>query len=42
MGVVWGDRMQQPVCPPRGLAIRSRLLDFSRMLNSRPHARIRL
>jgi hypothetical protein len=41
MGVVWGDTMEQPVCPLRGLGIRSCLLDFLRALNSRLHTRMR-
>lgn len=41
MGVVWGDTMEQPVCPLRGLGIRSCLLGFVRVLNSRCHIRIR-
>jgi len=41
MGVVWGDTMEQPVCPLRGLGIRSCLQEFMRALNSRLRMRVR-
>jgi hypothetical protein len=40
MGVVWGDATEQPVCPLRGLGIRSSLMGLLRVLNSR-HVRKR-
>lgn len=40
MGVVWGDTVEQPVCPLRGPGIRSCLLGFLRVLNDRRHVRI--